>query len=94
MSDDKSIFDERTLYSLDDEYGDRTTLTLDKISADVLQRHLPDVHAWVELVYSHVVDKRPDLTRREKGDVVRRLVQREAERYPDYEAKLTQILGM
>lgn len=63
--------DDRTIYTIIDEYGERTTITLDKFTADILQGWLPNVHAWVQATYDRVAEKKAHLSRREKGDIVR-----------------------
>ncbi len=69
---------DRTTYSIIDESGERSTITLDKFVADILQKYLPDVHKWVQTTYTRVAEKKPELGRREKGDFVRALSVREA----------------
>lgn len=73
--------DDRTLYTIDDELGERTTITLDKYVADILQENLADVHVWVQSTYNTVVERKPHLGRRQKGDLVRALSLREAAKY-------------
>jgi hypothetical protein len=90
----KTIFDERTLYTVTDEHGERTTITLDKFVADVLQECLNDVHSWIQEAYNKVVEKLPDVSRREKGDVVRLLAGREAEKCPKFKMLLSDLLGL
>ena len=63
--------EDRTIYTVVDETGTKTTITLDKWVADILQEHFPDVHAWVQDTYDRVATKKPHLGRRQKGDVVR-----------------------
>ena len=63
--------DDRTIYTITDEEDNRTTITLDKFIADILQEYLPDVHARVRATYERVAEKKSHLSRREKGDVVR-----------------------
>ena len=70
--------DDRTLYTVEDETGVRTTITLDKWVADILQEYIPDVHAWVQETYNKVAMKKSHLGRRQKGDLVRALSVREA----------------
>lgn len=72
--------DEKTNYSIVDEHGEKSTLTLDKWAADILQAELPDVHAWVQQKFDHVTAKLPNETRRKRGDLVRALAYREAGR--------------
>ncbi len=81
----------KTDYEIHDEYGDKTTITLSKWDADVLQTVLPDVHAWVQNKYDRVAEKYPDQTRRAKGDIVRLLASREAEKHPEHQAKLLDL---
>ncbi len=69
---------DRTVYSILDEHGDKSSITLDKFVADTLQKYLPNVHEWVQKTYSRVAEKKPELGRREKGDLVRALALREA----------------
>lgn len=78
------LSEEKTLYSIVDETGERTTITIDKFVADVLQMHLPDVHTWLQTAYNKVVVKRPELSRRQMGNVVRALARREAEKTSVY----------
>lgn len=73
--------DNRTLYTIVDELGQDTTITLEKYVADILQENLADVHAWVQATYKTVAERRPNLGRRQKGDLVRALSMREAVKY-------------
>ena len=77
---------EKTIYTITDEHDDKSSITLDKWAADLLQEMLPDVHAWVQVKYNLVCEKKPHLSRREKGDVVRALARREAESSPNYKS--------
>ncbi|HVA13543.1 MAG TPA: hypothetical protein VNF99_09855 [Stellaceae bacterium] len=88
-----NVFDERTVYSITDEFGGKSTISLDKIIADVLQKYLPDVHVWVQTAYNRVAEKKPELGRIQKGDVVRLLAQREAEKYPEFLETWADLLG-
>ena len=85
-------FDGRTLYTITNEDDERTTITLDKLTADVLQQLFPDVHAWVQETYKRVTLRKPRLSRRERGDLVRALANREAHRSPLYKAMIDEIL--
>jgi len=84
--------DDRTIYTVTDEVGDRTTITLDKVIADILQGCLPDVHAWVQTTYNRVAEKEPHLSRREKGDVVRILASNKMLECPGGKAILDDLL--
>jgi hypothetical protein len=92
VTTEKTIFDERTIYTIADEHRERSTISLDKIIADVLQGAIPDVHVWVQTTYDRVVAKKPHLSRREKGDVVRILAGREAQKYPAYHKLMDELL--
>lgn len=75
---------DKTLYSIRNECGEVTTITLYKLVADTLQESLPDVHAWVQNAYAKVAAMKPELGRHQKGDLVRCLAVREAEKSPRY----------
>lgn len=70
--------EDRTNYSAVDEGGSKTTITLDKWVADILQNYLPDVHVWVQKKYDEVASVSPHLGRRQKGDLVRAFSIKEA----------------
>jgi DNA-binding transcriptional regulator YdaS (Cro superfamily) len=81
------LFDEKkTTYTIADEHGEKSTITIDKWAADLLQESLPDVHQWIQSKYDLVCSKKPQLTRREKGNVVRALARKEAEKSPHYKS--------
>jgi len=78
--------DKKTIYTIIDEHDEKSSITIDKWAADLLQEILPDVHSWVQQQYSIVCARRPQLTRREKGNVVRELARREAAKSPNYKS--------
>jgi hypothetical protein len=79
------LFDgKRTTYSIADESGEKSSLTIDKWAADLLQDMKPNVHVWLQEKYNVVAEKRALLTRRQKGNVVRELARREAEKSDNY----------
>ena len=83
----EDLFDEKkTTYTITDEHGDKSTITVDKWAADLLQESLSDVHAWIQSKYELVCSKKPELSRREKGNVVRALARKEAETNPNYKS--------
>jgi hypothetical protein len=86
MEIDDLLESKKTLYSITDEHGEKSTITIDKWAADLLQGMLPNVHSWVQEKYNRVCEKRPHLSRREKGDVVRMIAYREAEKSPNYKS--------
>ncbi|MBI5912102.1 MAG: hypothetical protein HY848_19405 [Betaproteobacteria bacterium] len=87
------MLDEHTLYSIIDEHGDKSTITLDKMIADALQESLPDVHVWIQAQYNRVAARKPELGRIQKGDLVRLLAQREAEKHPAFHRMIEELLG-
>jgi hypothetical protein len=89
-----TMLDDRTIYTIQDAGGEKTTITLEKLVADVLQELLPDVHDWVQNTYDRVAAKRPELGRRQKGDLVRLLSVREAEKSPRYKELLDELFGL
>lgn len=88
------MFDDRTIYTIEDETGKRTTITLPKVDADVLQVSQPNVHAWLQGKFDNVTKKYPHLGRRERGNLVRLLAVREAENHPSYKDFLDDCLGL
>jgi hypothetical protein len=87
------MFDKRTTYTIIDETGDKSTITLDKTVADVLQLHLPDVHAWVQHVYDCAAKQYPGLSRYKRGDLVRDYALKEANKHPEYDQAVREFLG-
>lgn len=70
--------DKKTDYSIIDEQGDKSTIRLPKWVADILQKELGDVHAWLQSQYRRVCESKPDLTRIKKGNIVRHIAETEA----------------
>ena len=86
------MFNERTIYSAMEKDNTRTSITTNKFDADILQVTLENVHAFVQTTYDMVTDTYPQLSRRKRGDLVRILMSREAEKKPIYYIKLNQLL--
>jgi hypothetical protein len=84
--------DKKTLYTVTDEHGEKSTITIDKFTADILQAHLSNVHAWIQDSYDRVALKKPGLTRREQGDHVRALAAREATTTQLYKSFMDELL--
>lgn len=78
------MLDETTDYSINSESNEKSTIRLLKLTADVLQKHLPDVHGWIQCVYDSVLEEMPHKSRRRRGNIVRFLADREAQKYPLY----------
>ena len=88
------MFENRTIYTIKDELGEKTTITISKLVADVLQELLSDVHGWIQNTYDRVARKKPKLGRRQKGNIVRLLSIKEAEKSPQYKKLLEEHLGL
>jgi hypothetical protein len=86
MDIDDFFSEKKTTYTITDEHDDKSTITIDKWVADLLQEMLPDVHAWIQLKYDLVCEKKPSLSRREKGNVVRGFATVEARKSPGYKS--------
>ena len=76
--------DEKTLYTITDEHREKSTITVEKWAADLLQDRLTDVHAWFQEIFKFVCEKKPHLGRVQKGNVVRNIAYREAKKHPAY----------
>lgn len=74
---------ETTTYSIADEYDERSSITLSKREADALQEII-DVHQWVRAEYARICERHPHLSRRKKGDTIRRLAYAAARKNPNY----------
>jgi hypothetical protein len=68
---ESSLSDERTSYSIRDEFGERSSITLPKFIADILQIEVPSVHDWTQRSYDRVAAQYTHLSRRMKGNIVR-----------------------
>lgn len=71
----------KTIYQILNEYGEKTTITLDKWVADILQLELDDVHNWVQLAYDRVQQTKLDIGRIQRGNYVRRKAEVTANKY-------------
>lgn len=80
----------KTNYQIRNEHGEVTTITLEKWVADILQIELPDVHKAVQRAYDTVVKNHPELSRREKGNLIRSASVGKAN---EYQATKKQVLG-
>jgi hypothetical protein len=74
-----------TNFSITDEYGEKSTITLEKWAADILTKELPDIHKWIQENYDKAVDysnkNNLETTRRKIGDMVRQKAYVEANKY-------------
>ena len=84
--------DQKTLYSTRNEDGARSTITIAKWAADLLQEILPNVHAWIQQRYDIVSVEMPNLSRVQRGIIVRLLAEREAQKNPKFKMLLDSAL--
>lgn len=75
--------DGKTLYGIIDEFDEKTTISLDKWVADILQLRLPDVHSKIQDAYIKSLETHPDLSRRERGNLIRKSAEFTANQYQD-----------
>ena len=83
--------DNRTIYTIQNEDGKKTTIRLDKLDVDVLQESHPDVLAWAQRAYDRVAEKKPELSRRQKRELVVLLAVKEAEKSPHYQERIDDL---
>lgn len=81
-----------TIYTIKNENGQDSSISLFKLDADVLQCICSDVHRKVQDTFNLVATKHPKLSRRSKGNIVRILLNREAMRSPIYQKLLNIFL--
>ena len=60
-----------TQYSIIDDHGESTTISIDKWVADILQEHLNDVHQYIQDCFDRVTEKSPEVGRVTRGNWVR-----------------------
>src|SRR5690554_1599813 len=77
----------KTNYQIVDENGCKTTITLDKWVADILQVELSDVHGRVQNAFDKVAKENPLETRRARGDIVREMATNTANQFQDTKKK-------
>ena len=78
----------KTNYQILNEDGEKTTITLDKWVADILQLELDDVHHRIQLAYDKVLQEKPELGRKQRGNYVRRLAEVTANKYQETKKKI------
>ncbi len=79
------MLDQKTTYTINDETGEKTTLTIPKYDADILQEVVPDVHQHLQKIYNWVAESQPHLSRLAKGNEVRNIVWRNVRQHmPDF----------
>ena len=89
-----NVFDEfsfpegKTNYQIIDESGDKTTITLDKWVADILQIVLTDVHDSIQRAYDKSLKEKPNLKRRERGNLLREMSIKTANEHQEIKKKI------
>jgi hypothetical protein len=78
----------KTNYQILNEDNEKTTITLDKWVADILQFELDDVHHRIQLAYDKVLQAKPELGRKLRGNNVRRMAEISANKYQETKKKV------
>lgn len=73
----------KTNYQIINEYGEKTTITLDKWVADVLQLEIKDIHEVIKKAYDKVLLEKPELSRKERGNYIREMAEKTALKYQE-----------
>jgi len=68
----------KTNYQILNEDGEKTTITLDKWVADILQIECIDVHDRIQKLFNKLCAEHPNLSRRKIGDIIRKRAARKA----------------
>jgi len=81
----KHVMTQSTIFPIIDEYGEKSTISISRRSADLLVKNILDVHCWLQNTYLQVVkesiNKKLKLSRRKIGDIVRIKAIIEAHKY-------------
>ena len=80
----------KTHYQILNEEGDKTTISRDNWVADILQVELPDVHDRIQKAYDRVLQEKPNLSRRQRGNMIRIMAMNKARMY---QKTMKDILG-
>ena len=78
----------KTNYQITNEDGEKTTISLEKWVADVLQLELDDVHAKVQSAYDQSLATHPELSRRVRGNYIRKMSEVTANKFQDSKKKV------
>lgn len=81
-----------TTYSIINECNIRSSITIFKLDADVLQSAYEDVHRLVQDTYYCVLESYPRLSRRKRGYIVRLFLSKMAESCPIYQEMFNEYL--
>lgn len=78
----------KTNYQIFNEDDEKTTITLDKWVADILQLELDDVHQRIQIAYHKVLREKPELGRVQRGNCIRMMAEATANKYQDTKKKV------
>jgi len=78
----------KTNYQILNEYGEKTTITLEKWVADILQIETDDVHNRIQLLFNKLSKKDSNLSRRERGNAIRRSATIKANSFQETKMKI------
>ena len=78
----------KTNYQISNEHGEKTTITLEKWVADILQIELSDVHERIQKAYDKTITEKPHLTRRERGNLIRKMAEATANKYQETKKRI------
>lgn len=78
----------KTNYQILNESGEKTTITLEKWVADILQVELIDVHSRIQTLYNKINEQHPNVGRKIKGNMIREVAVRKANEYQETKKKI------
>lgn len=78
----------KTNYQILNEDGEKTTISLEKWVADILQIELDDVHARIQILYNKICEQHPHLSRRQKGNAIRQAATVKANEFQETKKKI------
>ncbi|QFU23735.1 hypothetical protein FM038_017190 [Shewanella eurypsychrophilus] len=78
----------RTNYRIKNEYGNYTTIAIDKWVADILQEVLEDVAEYIQSKYGIALARWPLITRRSRGQIIRSNAMKHAFLYQNVHKRL------
>jgi hypothetical protein len=90
ISEQFSYPEGKTNYQIINEDNEKTTITLEKWVADILQIVLPNVHESIQRAYNKTLKESPELTRRERGNLLRAMSEKTANQHQEIKK---QIIG-
>jgi hypothetical protein len=86
------MFSKKTTYTFTDENNKRSSITINKFDADILQETENDMHILIQEYYDVIINTTPYLSRIKRGNLVRLYVSKKAEKQNIYYEKLHEYL--